>query len=82
MQPFAGFYCVLAGCCFLSVPICPTLPLPRTSERHNCKSKALLADNFSHSIKLKRVTVFYLPQLLNRVFPPWGRIRYNVHHIV
>lgn len=27
-------------------------------------------------------SMFYLPQLLSRLFPPWGRIRNSLHHIV
>lgn len=26
--------------------------------------------------------VFYMPQRLSRLFPPWGRIRNSLHHIV
>ena len=42
----------------------PALPRRRTSERRSCTTKIVVADNFPHCIKLKRVTVFYLPQLL------------------
>lgn len=53
--------------------ICPFLG-DSTPQRHDCKSQALLADHLPHCIKIMRVTVFYLPQLLSRLFPSWGRI--------
>lgn len=74
---------VLEGNCVHSVPICLTLPRRLDLKRHNCKSKASLAGiSPLHKAKEDDKRVFYLPQLLSRLFPPWGRIRNNLHHIV